>query len=187
VGRGRGSRELGEVVAQSELILRRAEWKRNGRRVVFASGVFDLLHPGHIRLLEQARSLGDVLVVAVQSDAAVKAAHQPAHGMPADSASRPPARPVTPAAERAEILAALAAVDCVVEFDGASPQQLTTQLAPDVIVEGQSGSTGAEAVATIAATTTTKTVPNLVRIPLEPGYSTTRLLERIKYLRQPNA
>lgn len=166
---------MGEVVAQSELILRRAEWKRNGRRVVFASGIFDLLHPGHVRLIEQARSLGDILVVAVQSDAAVKAAHQAAHGTPTDSVAALPARPVTPAAERAEILAALAAVDCVVEFDGASPHPLIAQLAPDIVVEGQSDSAGAKA------------GPNLVRIPLEPGYSTTRLLERIKYLRQPNA
>ncbi len=57
------------VVSQSELILQRREWKRNGKRVVCALGVFDLLHPGHLRLLEQARALGDILVVAMESDA----------------------------------------------------------------------------------------------------------------------
>ena len=182
---------MGEVVAQSELILRRAQWKRNGRRVVLVSGIFDLLHPGHIRLLEQARSLGDVLVIAVQSDAAVKAAQATLRAS-TDSTAEAPVRPITPAAERAEILAALAAVDCVVEFDGASPRQLIAQLTPDIVVEGQTDSAGGEAVTTTAGTTgttttTTRPGPTLVRIPLEPGYSTTRLLERIKYLRQPNA
>ena len=60
---------MGCVISQDELILRRAEWKRNGKRVVFASGAFDLLHPGHVRLIEQARSHGDVLVVGIESKA----------------------------------------------------------------------------------------------------------------------
>lgn len=79
------------VVSQSELILQRSEWKRNGKRVIYATGVFDLLHPGHIRLLEQARALGDILVVGVHSDLRARRA-------------KGPNRPVTPAAERAEIL-----------------------------------------------------------------------------------
>jgi len=164
---------LGEVVTQDELILRRAEWKRNGRRVVFASGAFDLLHPGHVRLLEQARSLGDVLVVAIASEAVLRASHGAA-------------RPVTPAAERAEILAALAAVDCVVELDAPSPRELIKRLLPDVIVE-RATSSGE------AGCTDTPTGATLVRIPPEPGYSTAALLQRIKepgqphQRRQPNA
>lgn len=157
---------MGEVVTQDDLILRRAEWKRNGRRVVFVSGAFDLLHPGHVRLLEQARGLGDILVAGVQSDAAVRAA-----------AGQNSARPVNPAAERAEILAGLAAVDWVVEFDAALPARLVAQLAPDVIAEG----------ADPAHTSPAESEPSLtgakvVRIPLEPGYSTGRLLDRIQHV-----
>lgn len=163
---------MGEVVAQDELILRRAEWKRNGRRVVFVSGAFDLLHPGHVRLLEQARALGDILVAGVQSDAAVRAAVQN------------PARPVNPAAERAEILAGLASVDWVVEFDAASPAPLVAQLAPDVIVEGADPRQTAESSPNRDAgdTTPSPAGAKLVRIPLEPGYSAGRLLDRIKEL-----
>ncbi|MGA7030172.1 MAG: adenylyltransferase/cytidyltransferase family protein, partial [Candidatus Acidiferrales bacterium] len=65
------------IVSQSELILQRREWKRNGKSVVCAAGAFDLLHPGHIRLLEQSRGLGDILVVALQSDASVRASGLP--------------------------------------------------------------------------------------------------------------
>ena len=69
---------MGHVVSQDELILYRSEWKRNGKRVVFASGRFDLLHPGHIRLLEQARQLGEILVVGVESDASMRASSEDA-------------------------------------------------------------------------------------------------------------
>src|SRR5271156_5985970 len=98
-----GSRALA-LLSQSEVILQRREWKRNGKRVVCVVGVFDLLHPGHIRLLEQARASGDILVVGVQSDAFARK-------------EKGPNRPVTPAGERAEILSALAAVDFVVELN----------------------------------------------------------------------
>ncbi|HYL69590.1 MAG TPA: adenylyltransferase/cytidyltransferase family protein, partial [Candidatus Limnocylindria bacterium] len=109
--RGLRDTELGKVVSQGELILHRSEWKRNGKRVAFASGSFDLLHPGHVRLLEQARELGDVLVVGVESDAAVRAKSNKLTAQKKNLA-----RPITPADERMEILAALAAVDYVVEF-----------------------------------------------------------------------
>lgn len=161
---------MGEVVSQSDLILRRAEWKRNARRVVLVAGAFDLLHPGHVRLLEQARALGDVLVVAVESDASVRA-------------TRTTGRPVTPSAERAEILAALAAVDFVVELAGGSGSALATftaQLSPDFIVEGS-----ADPATAARPDAATPPGPKRIRIPLEPGYSTTALLQRIKQLRQP--
>src|ERR1700680_2663624 len=92
--------ELGAVVSQDELILHVRGRKRNGERVVFTNGCFDLLHPGHVRLLEQARALGSFLIVAINSDASVR-------GM------KGLGRPVLPEQERAEILAALAAVDYV--------------------------------------------------------------------------
>jgi D-glycero-beta-D-manno-heptose 1-phosphate adenylyltransferase len=155
---------LGKVVSQDELILQRREWKRNGKRVVFASGVFDLLHPGHVRLIEQARSLGDVVVLGVQmgsGEASVKNARTP----------------ITPAAERAEILAALAAVEAVVELDAPDARKLIASLAPDVMVKG--GSAGSDASAFRDDAEAEAAGIKVVRIPLEPGYSTTRLLERI--------
>src|ERR1700756_2241959 len=103
------SRDLGCVISQDELILRRVEWKRNAKRVVFASGAFDLLHPGHVRLIEQARSYGDVLVVGIESEVSSHDRRDPQPGLFGLS--------ITPAAERAEIVAAMAAVDFAVEFD----------------------------------------------------------------------
>ena len=161
---------MGQVVSQGELILHRGEWKRNGRGLVCASGAFDLLHPGHIRLLEQARSLGEVLAVAVQGDASVREQ--------LGNTARV-ARPVTPAAERMEIVAALAAVDFVVPFDEPSPHQFLVNLAPDVFVEGGSGGRrelGLQQRELEALGCRT------VRVPLEPGYSTAQLIERITHL-----
>src|SRR5579863_2009871 len=131
------------IVSQSELILQRHEWKRNGKRVVCVAGAFDLLHPGHVRLLEQARGLGDILVVALQGDESVRiAAEQAAKLIGAPNARGLtagrdyPARPITPADERAEIVAALAAVDFVAIFDDASAGEFIARLAPDVLAQG---------------------------------------------------
>jgi rfaE bifunctional protein nucleotidyltransferase chain/domain len=96
------------------------EQQQRGRRVVFAHGVFDLLHPGHVRYLTAARREGDALLVAVQSDRAARAA-------------KGPSRPVMPDRERAEILDALAVVDAVVVFDDDTPQPLIARLRPDVV------------------------------------------------------
>ena len=159
------------IVSQTDLIFQRREWKRNGKRVVCAAGAFDLLHPGHIRLLEHARELGDILVVGVKSDASARADAGP-------SSSKHGAGFVNPAAERAEILAGLAAVDCVTEYDEATPREFIARLAPDVLVRGgeitsnESDFLDDEAVRACGG--------KIVRIPLEPGYSTSRLLERIK-------
>jgi rfaE bifunctional protein nucleotidyltransferase chain/domain len=164
---------LGQVVSQAELILRRGGWKRNGQGVVCASGCFDLLHPGHTRLLEQSRGLGDILIVAVQSDASFRVSWVPAKGGAAEIG-----RPITPAAERMEILAALAAVDYAVEFDGPSPHEFLRRLAPDVFVEGGTSRDS------ILRESESKTLGcRIVRFSLEPGYSTTRLIERITELR----
>jgi rfaE bifunctional protein nucleotidyltransferase chain/domain len=167
---------LGQVVSQDELIFRRGQWKRARQGVVCASGCFDLLHPGHIRLLEHARSLGDILVVAVESDAAVRA-RSASGGQRANGGA---ARPITPASERAEILAALAAVDYVVEFQDSSPGEFFAQLLPDVIVLGGAGSDPSERreVAELEALGS-----KVARVPLEPGYSTARLIERILEMR----
>jgi len=157
------------VISQSELILQRSEWKRNGKRVVCVTGIFDLLHPGHIRLLEQARSLGDVLVVAIQSDALARE-------------QKGPSRPITPVAERAEIVAAFRAVDAVVELsENSSSNGFMEKFAPDVVVQGSSANSRKAG--------KTQQVPaaipgmNVIQIPTEPGHSTSRLIERIKQLR----
>ena len=136
-----------------------------------ASGSFDLLHPGHIRLLEQARSLGDFLAVAVQGDASVREQFSDA---PKD------VRPVTPSAERMEIVAALAAVDFVVPFDERSPHSFLLRFLPDVFVEGISG---APREFGLHQRELEALGCKIVHVPLEPGYSTAQLIERIANLR----
>ena len=153
------------VVSQSDLILQRREWKRNGKRVVCAVGVFDLLHPGHLRLLEQARALGDVLVVLIESDA--RAREEKGSG-----------RPITPAAERAEIVAALAAVDVAVELQNQpADDKFVAELAPDFLVLGARTRPGNTHDPRSALGIKVK------EIPPEPGHSTSRLIERIKQFR----
>ena len=158
---------MGRVISGDELIAVVAREKRGGRRVVFTNGCFDLVHPGHIRTLEQARSLGDILVVGLNSDASVRQAK-------GDS------RPLIREEERAELLAALEAVDFVVLFSEPTPRELIARLLPDVLVKGADwGSTeivGREEVEAAGG--------RVASIPLEPGYSTTRILEKIRSLPQ---
>lgn len=162
---------MGCVISQDELILRRSEWKRNGKRVVFASGAFDLLHPGHVRLLEQARSFGDIVVVGIESDAGSRD-----HRVSLPELS---GRPITPCTERAEIIAALASVDFTVEIDSESLPSFAARLAPNVIVKG--GNPGLDKTAT-QNESSASVLSKVIRIPLEPGHSTARLIERIKNL-----
>ena len=147
----------------------REGWRRQGRRTVFTNGVFDLLHRGHIEYLAEARSLGDRLVVGVNTDASVRRL-----GKGAD-------RPLNPLSDRLAVLAALAAVDLVVPFDEDTPLELIRLLEPDVLVKGGD------------YTETTVVGADLVRrgggevviIPLRPGLSTTRLLERLRGAGEP--
>jgi rfaE bifunctional protein nucleotidyltransferase chain/domain len=161
------------IVSQTDLIFQRREWKRNGKRVVCAVGAFDLLHPGHVRLLEHARDLGDILVVGVQGDVQSNA------GSPATCADETGRGDlVNPAAERAEVLDAITAVDYVTQFDELTPREFVARLAPDVLARGgeissnESDFLDDEAVRAGGG--------KVVRIPLEPGFSTLLLLERIK-------
>ena len=169
------------VVSQSELILHRQEWKRNGKRVVCVAGAFDLLHPGHVRLLEQARGLGDILIVALQSDESVRiTAEQAAKLVGAPAPSSAPARPITPEAERAEILSALASVDFIAIFEEATAAEFIARLAPDMFAQGGEADSSENDCADDDAV---KAAGGLVvRLPLEPGYSTSRLVERITEL-----
>lgn len=143
----------------------RAKWKREGKTVVFTNGCYDLLHPGHIRLLEAARSLGDVLVLALNSDASVRR-------------FKGPGRPILEERERAEIASALAAVDAVTLFDEDTPRELIAEVLPDVLVKGADWShfiAGREEVEAAGGRVQT--------VPLEPGFSTTNIVELI--LSQP--
>jgi len=101
----------------------RREWRKAGRRVVWTNGCFDLLHIGHIRNLQAAKALGDILVVGVNSDASIRQL-------------KGPDRPIVPQAERVEILAALACVDCVVVFEELTPEAVLARLQPDIHCKG---------------------------------------------------
>ncbi len=114
---------MGLVLTISELIEARRTWRSQGRTVVFTNGCFDLLHVGHTRYLNAAGALGDRLVVGLNSDASVRRL-------------KGPSRPVTPQAERAEILAALYAVDAVTVFEEDTPLDLIESVTPDVLVKG---------------------------------------------------
>ena len=158
---------MGRIVAREELIALLGRAQRGSRRVVFTNGCFDLLHPGHVRTLEAARSLGDVLVVGLNRDASVRKV-------------KGDARPVVGEEERAELLAALEAVDFVVLFGEPTPLELIAQLRPDVLVKGadwgSSEIVGREEVEAAGG--------RVVSIPVEPGYSTSGILETIRKLPQ---
>jgi rfaE bifunctional protein nucleotidyltransferase chain/domain len=133
-----------------------------GRRVVFTNGCFDLLHRGHVRYLEQARALGDLLVVAVNSDASVRRL-------------KGAGRPVVPADQRAEVLAALAAVDLVLVFDERDPGRVIRTLRPDVLVKG-----GDWPVDRIVGAEFVRSAGGTVRsLPYVEGASTTALIRRL--------
>jgi rfaE bifunctional protein nucleotidyltransferase chain/domain len=154
---------LDSILTLEQAILRFAREKRNGRRLVFTNGCFDLLHPGHIRSLEQARSLGDVLIVGLNSDSSVRQL-------------KGQGRPVIPERERAEILAALECVDAVVIFDDLTPREVIARLLPDVLVKGGDWPgdqiVGREEVEAAGG--------RVVSAPVVPGYSTSEILKKIR-------
>jgi D-beta-D-heptose 7-phosphate kinase/D-beta-D-heptose 1-phosphate adenosyltransferase len=141
--------------------------RAEGRRVAFTNGVFDLLHPGHVRYLRHARGLADRLIVGVNSDRSVRA-------------NKGAARPITPEAERAEILAALWCVDAVVVFDEDTPHAIITALQPDVLVKGADWAEDA----IVGRDIVEARGGRVVRVEVEAGYSTTSILERIRRSRQ---
>ena len=150
-----------KVLSREELVLRVAVWRANGERVVFTNGCFDLLHVGHITVLEQSRRLGDRLIVAINSDASV-------------SCLKGPSRPVVGERERARVLAALAAVDAVVVFGEATPLELIVASRPDVIVKG--GDYNEDTV--VGAKEVKSWGGKVAIVPIVEGHSTTRLIER---------
>lgn len=149
------------VFTREELICQRKRWRQEGKTVVFTNGCYDLLHPGHIRLLERARSLGDVLILALNSDASVRL-------------SKGPGRPTIPQSERSALAAALEAVDAVTLFDEETPRELIAALLPDILIKGADWLhfvAGREEVEAAGG--------QVMTVPLEPGFSTTNIVERI--------
>ena len=138
--------------------------RSRGQTVVFTNGVFDVLHPGHVRYLCDARTLGDLLIVGINSDRSAR------------SLGKAPDRPIHPETERAEVLAALVSVDAVVMFDEDTPHAIITSLQPDILVKGADWGENAIVGRDVVEARGGK----VVRIELAPGYSTTAILDRIR-------
>jgi rfaE bifunctional protein nucleotidyltransferase chain/domain len=139
--------------------------RADGRAIAFTNGVFDLLHPGHIRYLQSARALGDALIVGVNSDASVRR-------------NKGPARPINPEHERAELLGGLASVDAVVIFDEDTPAEIIRALEPDVLVKGADW----PADQIVGRDTVEARGGRVVRVTVEPGYSTSALVWKVRAL-----
>ena len=157
------------ILTIEEAILRFGREKRNGRRVVFTNGCFDLLHPGHIQSLEQARALGDALIVGINGDASVREL-------------KGPGRPILPELERAEILAALECVDAVVLFHEFTPRETIAALLPDVLVKG--GDWAGDQI--IGREEVEAAGGRVVSVPVVRGYSTTAILAKMRAAGSPS-
>ncbi len=143
------------------MVEQRAFWKREGKTVVFTNGCYDLLHPGHVRLLEYARNLGEILILALNSDASVRR-------------MKGPSRPLISERDRAAVAMALAAVDAVTLFDEDTPRELIAEVLPDILLKGADWShfiAGREEVEAAGG--------RVLTVPMEPGYSTTNIVERM--------
>ena len=154
-------RLMGKFYTREQLVGVREEWKRAGKKVVFTNGCYDLLHPGHIRLLESARSLGDILILALNTDASV-------------ARLKGPTRPLISQDDRAALAVELQAVDAVTLFDEDTPRELIAEVLPDILVKGADWShfiAGREEVEAAGG--------QVLALPLEPGYSTTNIVDLI--------
>jgi D-beta-D-heptose 7-phosphate kinase/D-beta-D-heptose 1-phosphate adenosyltransferase len=138
-------------------------WRAEGKRIVFTNGVFDLLHPGHVRYLQQARALGDVLIVGLNADASVRR-------------NKGPERPINPEDERGEVLAALACVDAVHIFEEDTPAEIVRFVQPDILVKGADW----PADQIVGRDTVEARGGKVVLMPVEQGHSTTSIVERIR-------
>jgi rfaE bifunctional protein nucleotidyltransferase chain/domain len=152
---------LAKFYTREELVAERAVWRRERKTVVFTNGCYDILHPGHIRLLETARSLGDLLILALNSDASV-------------ARLKGPTRPLLGEHDRAAMALGLEAVDAVTLFDEDTPRELIAAVLPDILVKGADWAhwiAGREEVEAGGG--------KVMALPLEPGYSTTGIVETI--------
>lgn len=148
---------MSRVMSREQLIEKLGELQASGNKVVFTNGCFDLIHVGHVRYLREARSLGDVLVVGLNSDASVSRLK--------------PGRPLNPETDRAEVLSALDPVDFVTVFDEDTPLELITALRPDILVKG--GDWKKEDIVGSNIVSDTRS------LPFHEGRSTSGLIERI--------
>lgn len=159
-----GSARKKKILGRAALRRRIVALRRAGKRVVFTNGCFDLIHPGHVRYLRAAKRLGDVLVVALNTDASVR------------RLGKAPDRPLVPEADRAEVVAALEMVDFVTLFDEDTPRAVIRAIEPDVLVKGGDWTpdriVGAELVRARGG--------RVKSLPFAPGYSTTALVRRIR-------
>ena len=137
--------------------------RADGKTIVFTNGVFDLLHPGHVRYLRRARSLGDALVVGVNSDRSARA-------------NKGTERPITPDSERAELIGLLKCVDAVVVFDEDTPHALIAAVQPDILVKGADWAEDAIVGRDVVEARGGK----VVRVAVEPGHSTSAIIERVR-------
>ena len=151
----------GRFYAREQLVAARAEWRREGKKVVFTNGCYDILHPGHVRLLERARSMGDLLILALNTDASVQRL-------------KGPSRPLLDEQERIAVALSLEAVDAVTLFDEDTPRELIAAVLPDILIKG------ADWAHFIAGREEVEAAGGVVLpLPLEPGYSTTGVVEEI--------
>ncbi len=153
-----------KIVPLSALVRAVRQAQRRGKKVVFTNGCFDLIHAGHVKVLERARDAGDLLVVAVNSDSSVRVL------------KKGPGRPILHERDRALLIAAFACVDYVTIFSQATPQSLIEKIHPDVLIKGSDWKAGS----IVGADWVRKCGGKVVRIPLLKGHSTTNLIERIR-------
>ena len=153
---------VAKILSRAEMLAERERLRAAGETLVFTNGCFDLLHPGHVRYLSEARACGDRLVVAVNADATV-------------AKLKGEARPLTPLDERMEVLAALATVDYVVPFEEETPAVIIAAIVPDVLVKG--GDWTPDKI--VGRETVEAAGGQVLSLPFAPGFSTTDLIERI--------
>jgi rfaE bifunctional protein nucleotidyltransferase chain/domain len=152
---------MGDFYSRPELVRARLEWKSAGKTVVFTNGCYDILHPGHVRLLEKSRSLGDVLILALNTDASV-------------ARLKGPTRPLLSQEERAAMALALEAVDAVTFFDEDTPRELIAEVLPDILIKG------ADWAHFIAGREEVEAAGGEVKaLALEPGFSTTNIVDEL--------
>jgi len=152
---------MGIFYERPALVQARAEWRRAGKAVVFTNGCYDILHPGHIRLLEKARSLGDLLILALNTDSSV-------------ARLKGPTRPLIPEDQRARMALMLEAVDAVTLFDEDTPRELIAEVLPDILIKGADWAhfiAGREEVEAAGG--------KVMALALEPGFSTTNIVEEL--------
>jgi rfaE bifunctional protein nucleotidyltransferase chain/domain len=152
-------------LADAEALVR--DLRQRGKSIVFTNGVYDLLHPGHVRYLSAARRFGDALIVGINSDRSVRT-------------NKGPTRPVNSEQERAEVIAALTAVDAAVIFDEDTPHAVITRLQPDILVKGADWA----ADQIVGRDVVEARGGRVVRAQIEEGYSTTALIEKVRQLGQ---